>query len=150
MQTHRQKEPHMPERLREVMTPDPVAVATTATLQHAAEVMRDRAIGDVLVVDEEGSLYGIVTDRDIVVAGIAEGADPAAMSVDQVCTHDPLSLGPDDAVAEAARLMSDRAIRRLPIVDNGNLVGIVSLGDLAIDRDPNSVLGEISGAPPNN
>lgn len=140
----------MPERLREVMTPDPVAVATTATLQHAAEVMRDRAIGDVLVVDEEGSLYGIVTDRDIVVAGIAEGADPAAMSVDQVCTHDPLSLGPDDAVAEAARLMSDRAIRRLPIVDNGNLVGIVSLGDLAIDRDPNSVLGEISGAPPNN
>ncbi|MGH8947090.1 MAG: CBS domain-containing protein [Acidimicrobiia bacterium] len=140
----------MPERLREVMTPDPVTVAATASLQHAAELMRDRNIGDVLVVDESGALYGIVTDRDIVVAGIAEGVDPASTSVDEVCTQDPVSLGPDDAVAQAAKLMSDRAIRRLPVVDNGTVVGIVSLGDLAIDRDPSSVLGEISEAPPNN
>ncbi len=140
----------MPERVREVMTPDPVTVATTASLQHAAELMRDRGIGDVLVVDEGGSLFGILTDRDIVVGGIAEGADPATTSVDQVCSHDPVTLAPDDAVVEAARLMSDRAIRRLPVVDNGSLVGIVSLGDLAQDRDPGSVLGEISEAPPNN
>lgn len=140
----------MPERLREVMTPDPVTVAATASLQHAAQVMRDRNIGDVLVVDESGTLYGIVTDRDIVVEGIAEGGDPSSMSVDEVCTHDPISLGPDDAVAKAAKLMSERAIRRLPVVDNGSLVGIVSLGDLAEDRDPDSVLGEISEAPPNN
>lgn len=140
----------MPERLREVMTPDPVTVAATASLQHAAQVMRDRNIGDVLVVDESGALYGIVTDRDIVVEGIAEGGDPSSMSVDEVCTHDPISLGPDDAVAKAAKLMSERAIRRLPVVDNGSLVGIVSLGDLAEDRDPDSVLGEISEAPPNN
>ena len=140
----------MPERLREVMTPDPVTVAATASLQHAAELMRDRDIGDVLVVDESGALFGIVTDRDIVVAGIAEGLDPASTSVDKVCTQDPISLGPDDAVAQAVKLMSDRAIRRLPVVDNGTVVGIVSLGDLAIDRDPDSVLGEISEAPPNN
>lgn len=140
----------MPERLREVMTSDPVTVAATATLQHAAEIMRDRAIGDVLVVDEGGSLYGILTDRDIVVDGIAEGANPATTSVDEICTHDPVTLGPDDAVARAAQLMSDHAIRRLPIVDNGDIVGIVSLGDLAIDRDRDSVLGEISEAPPNN
>ena len=140
----------MPERLREVMTPDPVTVAATASLQHAAELMRDRDIGDVLVVDESGALFGIVTDRDIVVAGIAEGLDPASTSVDKVCTQDPISLGPDDAVAQAVKLMSDRAIRRLPVVDNGIIVGIVSLGDLAIDRDPDSVLGEISEAPPNN
>lgn len=140
----------MPERVREVMTPEPVTVAATATLQHAAELMRDRNIGDVLVVDEDGALFGIVTDRDIVVEGIAEGADPTTTSVDEVCSHDPVTLGPDDAVVEAARLMSDRAIRRLPVIDNGSLVGIVSLGDLAKDRDPDSVLGEISEAPPNN
>ena len=140
----------MPERVREVMTPEPVTVAATATLQHAAELMRDRNIGDVLVVDEDGTLIGIVTDRDIVVEGIAEGADPTTTSVDEVCSHDPVTLGPDDAVVEAARLMRDRAIRRLPVIDNGSLVGIVSLGDLAMDRDPDSVLGEISEAPPNN
>lgn len=140
----------MPERVREVMTPDPVTVASTASLRHAAELMRDRNIGDVLVVDQDGSLFGIVTDRDIVVGGIAEGSDPATTSVDEVCSRDPVTLGPDDAVVEAARLMGDRAIRRLPVVDNGSLVGIVSLGDLAEDRDPGSVLGEISEAPPNN
>lgn len=140
----------MPERLSEVMTRDPVTVPATATLEEAARLMRDNDIGDVLVVDDSGTLCGILTDRDIVVEGIAEGTHPSSTSVDEVCSHDPVSLGPDDAVAEAARLMSDRAIRRLPIVDNGSLVGIVSLGDLAMDRDPNSVLGEISEALPNN
>jgi len=140
----------MPERLSEVMTRDPVTVPATASLEEAARLMRDNDIGDVLVVDNTGSLYGILTDRDIVVEGIAGGTSPSSTSVDEVCSHDPVSLGPDDAIAKAAKLMSERAIRRLPIVDNGSLVGIVSLGDLALDRDPNSVLGEISEAPPNN
>ena len=140
----------MPERLSEVMTRDPVTVPTTATLEEAARLMRDNDIGDVLVVDDAGALYGIVTDRDIVVNGVAAGTDPSSTSVGEVCSQDPVSLGPDDAVAKAAKLMSDRAIRRLPIVEDGNLVGIVSLGDLAQDRDPASVLGEISEAPPNN
>jgi CBS domain-containing protein len=140
----------MPERLSEVMTRDPVTVPATASLEEAARLMRDNDIGDVLVVDNTGSLYGILTDRDIVVEGIAGGTPPSSTSVDEVCSHDPVSLGPDDAVAKAAKLMSEHAIRRLPIVDNGSLVGIVSLGDLAQDRDPNSVLGEISEAPPNN
>lgn len=140
----------MPERLSEVMTRDLVTVPPTASLEEAARLMRDNDIGDVLVVDDNGSLFGIVTDRDIVVEAVAEGTHPSSTSVDQVCTHDPVSLGPDDAVAEAAKLMSDHAIRRLPVVDNGSLVGIVSLGDLAVDRDPQSVLGEISEAPANN
>lgn len=140
----------MPERLSEVMTRDPITVPATASLEEAARLMRDNDIGDVLVVDDTGSLCGILTDRDIVVEGIAGGTNPASTSVDEVCSHDPVSLGPDDPVAKAAKLMSERAIRRLPIVDNGSLVGIVSLGDLAQDRDPNSVLGEISEAPPNN
>lgn len=140
----------MPERLSEVMTKDPVTVPATASLEEAARLMRDNDIGDVLVVDDTGSLFGIVTDRDIVVEAVAEGIHPSSTSVDEVCTHDPVALGPDDAVAAAAKLMSDRAIRRLPIVENGSLIGIVSLGDLAVDRDPQSVLGEISEAPPNN
>jgi CBS domain-containing protein len=140
----------MPDRLSEVMTKDLVTVPATASLEEAARLMRDNNIGDVLVVDDTGSLFGIVTDRDIVVEAVAEGIHPSSTTVDEVCTHDPVSLGPDDAVAKAAKLMSDRAIRRLPIVDNGSLVGIVSLGDLAVDRDPESVLGEISEAPPNN
>lgn len=140
----------MPERLSEVMTRDPVTVPATATLEEAARLMRDNDIGDVLVVDNTGSLYGILTDRDIVVEGVAGGTHPSSTSVDEVCTHDPVSLGPDDPVAKAAKLMSERAIRRLPIVDNGSLIGIVSLGDLAQDRDPDSVLGEISEAPANN
>jgi CBS domain-containing protein len=140
----------MPERLSEVMTRDPITVPATASLEEAARLMRDNDIGDVLVVADTGSLCGILTDRDIVVEGIAGGIDPASTSVDEVCSHDPVSLGPDNPVAKAAKLMSERAIRRLPIVDNGSLVGIVSLGDLAQDRDPNSVLGEISEAPPNN
>lgn len=140
----------MPQRLREVMTPDPVTVAKSASLGDAAAVMRDRNIGDVVVVKEDGDLCGIVTDRDIVVTAIADGADPNFTPVEEACSHDLVTLGPDDSVAEAVRVMSERAIRRLPIVDNGELVGIVSLGDLAEKRDRESALGEISAAPPNN
>lgn len=140
----------MPQQLRDVMTKDPVTVAKSATLTDAAVVMRDRNIGDVVVVEEDGDLCGIVTDRDIVVSAIADGADPTSTPVEQVCSHDLVTLGPDDAVAEAVKVMSERAIRRLPIVDNGQLVGFVSLGDLAEERDPESALGEISTAPPNN
>jgi CBS domain-containing protein len=140
----------MPERLREVMTPDPVTVATSSTLTDAAMIMRDRDIGDVIVRKDDGSICGIVTDRDIVVSGIAAGGDPNSMTVEEVCNHDLVTLGPDSAVAEAVKLMKDRAIRRLPVVDNGDLVGFVSIGDLAEDRDPESALGQISAAPANN
>jgi CBS domain-containing protein len=112
--------------------------------------MRDRDIGDVLVRKNATELCGIVTDRDIVVNGIAEGVDPATATVDDVCRHNLKTLGSDDAIAEAVELMKQEAIRRLPIVDDGELVGVVSIGDLAQDRDPNSALGEISSAPANN
>lgn len=140
----------MPQRLREVMTTDPVTMAKTATLRDAAEVMRDRNIGDVVVLEPDGSVCGIVTDRDIVVKGIAGGADPATTPLDHVRSQDLVTMGPDDAVAEAVETMKQHAIRRLPIVDNGHLVGIVSLGDLAEERDPDSALGAISAAPANN
>jgi len=138
------------QQISEVMTRDPFGVTTDATLNHAAGVMRDREIGDVLVLRTDGSLCGIVTDRDLVVRGLAEGLDPSSATVEQVCNHDPVTMSSDQPVEAAVKAMRDRNIRRLPVVDNGDVVGIVSLGDLAIERDPKSALADISKAPPNN
>jgi CBS domain-containing protein len=140
----------MPERISELMTPDPVALTNNASLQDAAIAMRDRDIGDVVVTKPDGTVCGIVTDRDIVVRAIAEGNDPSTMTLEDVCTHRLVAVGPDDPVALAVKKMEEQAIRRLPVMDNGTLVGIVSIGDLAIERDRQSALGEISAAAPNN
>lgn len=140
----------MPERVSDVMTADPVSLITDATLRDAAVAMRDRDIGDVVVTNPDGTVCGIVTDRDIVVRGVAEGADPSSMTLEDVCSDDLVTIDADDSVAAAVTAMEEHAIRRLPVMDNGTVVGIVSIGDLAIERDPQSALGEISAAPPNN
>ena len=92
---------------------------------------------------------GIVTDRDIVVRTVAETQDPTITTLADICSHRLLTVTPTDSVEEAVRLMRTHAIRRLPVVEGGQAVGIVSLGDLAVERDPGSALGKISGAPPN-
>lgn len=140
----------MPERISDVMTADPVAMTTEASLRDAAVAMRDRDIGDVVVTKPDGTICGIVTDRDIVVRAVAQGTDPSAMTLEDVCSEDVVTVAASDPVAAAVKAMEERAIRRLPVMDNGNLVGIVSIGDLAVERDPRSALGEISAAPPNN
>lgn len=140
----------MPDRISEMMTSDPVAMTKDATIRDAATAMRDRDIGDVVVTETDGSVCGIVTDRDIVVNAVAEGADPSTTTLDDVCSNEIVSVGPHDPVAAAVKTMEEHAIRRLPVMDNGTLVGIVSIGDLAEERDPDSALGEISAAPPNN
>lgn len=140
----------MPERVSDVMTVDPVALTTEATLRDAAVAMRDRDIGDVVVTKPDGTVCGLITDRDIVVRAIAEGRDPSSTTLEDVCSEDLVTVAPDDPVAAAIKAMEDHAIRRLPVMDNGSLVGIVSIGDLAVQRDPESALGEISAAPPNN
>lgn len=140
----------MPERVSDVMTVDPVALTTEATLRDAAAAMRDRDIGDVVVTKPDGTVCGLITDRDIVVRAIAEGRDPSSTTLEDVCSGDLVTVAPDDPVAAAIKAMEDNAIRRLPVMDNGSLVGIVSIGDLAVQRDPESALGEISAAPPNN
>jgi CBS domain-containing protein len=110
--------------------------------------MRDHALGCVLVAD--GSrLRGVVTDRDIVVRAIAESRDPSAVSVGEVCSTDLAWVSPDDDVGDAVRIMRRRAVRRLPVVQEGRPVGIVSLGDLALGGDESAALADISAAPPN-
>jgi CBS domain-containing protein len=138
----------MSQRLHDVMTPDPVALPGSATVHEAARAMRDQDIGDVIVV-ENNQVCGIVTDRDIVVRTVAEARNPAATTLADICSHTLTTVAPTDSVEQAVRLMREKAIRRLPVVEDGRPVGIVSLGDLAVERDPDSALGEISAAPPN-
>ena len=131
------------------MTPEPEALEATATVMHAAELMRARDIGDVVVLEDD-RLYGILTDRDIVVRVLAERSDPAAVTVGEACSRVLTTISPTESLADAVRLIREKAIRRLPVVeDGGRVVGIVSLGDLAEARDPKSALGDISAAAPN-
>ena len=134
-----------------MMTAGPIMVALQTSLAQAAQVMRDLDTGDVLVADSGGALYGIVTDRDIVTRAVADGLDVTMTPVQAVITPSPVSVRPDDDASRAVALMRKHAIRRLPVVDEqGKVIGIVSLGDLAIDRDDRSVLADISAALPNN
>lgn len=135
----------MAQSIREVMTSDPVTLPASSSLVEAARQMKQQDIGDVLVVDGD-TVRGIVTDRDIVVRAIAEGRDPNGTSLRDVCSDQVVSLSPDDTVESAVRLMRERAVRRLPVVEGGRAVGIVSIGDLAVDRDPDSALADISAA----
>src|SRR5262245_15553812 len=118
----------MAQQVKDLMTERPVTLAQDASLTDAARLMRDRGIGDVIVVEGDRAA-GIVTDRDIVIRGIAEGNDPNATRVDQVLSGQLTSVAPDDPVDRAIQLMRDQAIRRLPVVESGKPVGIVSLGD---------------------
>ena len=132
---------------RDVMTPDPVVCPPSTRLTDAATLMRDRDIGDVLVGDG-GRLAGIVTDRDLVVRGLASGDGAMTMTIGDICSGDVHAVPVDCAVEDVLRVMTDRGVRRVPVVDGGRPVGIISIGDLAQDRDPQSVLGQISSAPP--
>ncbi len=140
----------MSQTISQVMTPDPWTVQENAPIQEAAKIMRDADIGDVIVLRDDDSVCGIVTDRDLVVRGLAQSADPAKMKMADVCRHEVVSISSGDPVDQAVPLMREHNIRRLPVIDGSRLVGIVTLGDLAIDRDPNSALADISKAPPNN
>jgi CBS domain-containing protein len=137
----------MQQKIANVMTLAPVTVPLTAPIRAAAALMRDAQVGDVLVVDGE-RLIGIVTDRDLVVRGLAEGADPDIVSVAEVATASPVTVGPQDDPAEAVALMRRHGVRRVPVVEEGVAVGVVSIGDLAQDRDGTSVLAAISAQAP--
>jgi CBS domain-containing protein len=127
----------------------PVCCAPNTTAAEAARLMKQHHIGDVLIRDD-GRLTGIVTDRDLAVRVLAEDVPPAERTLGEICSADVAWVSPDDDVHRVVQLMKERAVRRLPVCeDDGRLVGVVSIGDIAIDRDRQSVLGRISAAPPN-
>ncbi|MBT2459100.1 CBS domain-containing protein [Streptomyces sp. ISL-86] len=138
----------MRQKIREIMTEHPVTVGPQTSLRDAARRMRDADIGDVLITDD-GHLRGLVIDRDLVVRALAEGNDPDQTTVAEICSDELVSVAPDDDIDHAVDLMRERALRRLPVIDNEELIGIVSLGDVAIDRDERSALADISAAEPN-
>ena len=138
----------MPQTVREVMTEKPLALQEGTTLQEAARAMRDHDVGDVVLLRDD-QVTGIVTDRDIVIRGVAEGMDPEGGVLSQVASKELVTVSPDASLEEAVELMRSRAVRRLPVVEDGRPVGIVSLGDLAVERAPESPLADISAADPN-
>jgi CBS domain-containing protein len=138
----------MDKKIREIMTPDPVGVYYDQTLAETARIMRDGGVGAVLVVNGD-SLSGVVTDRDLVVRGLAEGAGPDS-PVGPLCSAKLVGVDADANVTEAKRLMGENAVRRLPVIDDGQIVGIVSMGDLAASgADGQSPLADVSKAEPN-
>ncbi|EMF53792.1 MULTISPECIES: CBS domain-containing protein [Streptomyces] len=137
----------MAEFVRDVMTAGVVAVRPAASLVEAARLMRAKDVGDVLVA-AHGQVVGVLTDRDIALRAVAAGADPLTVSAQAVCTPNPVVVGPDETVSVAEELMREHAIRRLPVVEDGHPVGMVSLGDLAVSRQPESALAHISRAEP--
>lgn len=139
----------MAQQVREIMTPDPVTVPERTPLTEVARLMRERDIGDVIVAADTDHVRGMVTDRDLVVRAVAEHRDPETTAVGDVCSTDLITCSSLDPVDEAVRLMRENTLRRLPVVDDGHLVGALSLGDLAIEKDRRSALGDISAAEPN-
>ncbi len=134
----------MAQQVREIMAQQVQTCPADSSVSEAAEVMRDNDIGDVIVLKDDGSVCGIVTDRDITVRAVAEGRDASSTRLDEICSHDVTTISPDEDSQEAARIMREQAVRRLPVTDGGRPVGIVSIGDLAIERDPDSALADIS------
>ncbi|CAL9281786.1 CBS domain-containing protein [Streptomyces sp. R02] len=139
----------MTTRIRDVMSAHTTSVEPMTSVTQAARLMRERDVGDVLVA-YDCDLFGVLTDRDIVLRGVAEGHDPEATTVGSLCTRPPLvTLDPDDTTDHAVELMREHAVRRLPVVEHGGCpVGVVSLGDLAAEEDPHSALADISRAKP--
>jgi CBS domain-containing protein len=117
-------------KVRELMTKQPTTVGPGATLGEVATLMKQDDCGSIPVV-EGGRLVGIVTDRDIVIRGIAAGVDPKTQRVNKVMSSDPVTVGPEDDITDAEKKMADRQIRRLPVVDGGKLVGIIVTAQIA-------------------
>ena len=140
----------MAQTIRDVMTPDPITLPTTALVSDAARLMRERDIGTIVVVKPDGRLCGVVTDRDIVVRAVGGRRDPWNTQMDEICSHDDLAtVTPDTPIDEAITYLRGKAIRRLPVVEKNQVIGMVSIGDLALARDRTSALADIAAAPPN-
>jgi len=134
-------------KVREVMTQRPATCSPTDTCAQAATLMKQHDCGSAPVV-EGGKLVGIVTDRDIVVRAVAAGKDPKTLRVAEIMSADPVTVSPDDDVSKAAKVMADRQVRRVPVVENGTLVGLLVTAQVArheSTREIGETIKEISG-----
>ena len=132
--------------VRDIMSAAPACMPPGESVSAAALAMKRHGIGTVLVLTD-GRLSGLVTDRDITVRVLAEGRDPRTTRIGDISDGELVVLDPDDDLAQAARLIRDRAVRRIPVLRNGIPVGVLSVGDLALEKDATSVLSGVSSAP---
>ncbi|UVI32815.1 CBS domain-containing protein [Paenibacillus spongiae] len=117
-------------KIADIMSSDCITVNSHSSIHDCAVIMRDHDIGFVPVIDNR-SLIGVVTDRDLVIRGYADN-HPGSSSVNDVCSKDVRTITSGISIDEAANIMASEQIRRLPVVENGQLLGVVSLGDLAV------------------
>ncbi len=127
-------------KVREIMTTDVECAAPDSTLDEVAQMMRDEDTGAIPVLDDD-ELCGIITDRDIVVRCIAEGNDPSEITAEEIVSDKLCTIEPNADIEQAARIMAEQQIRRLPVVENGKLVGMLSLGDVAVKQADESMAG---------
>ncbi len=133
---------HEHRQIRDVMTSDPRTIAPSTTGEEAAKLMRDADVGPMPIV-ENGTIAGILTDRDIVLRVVAEGKDPSSTTVADVASRDLVTVDPEQTLDEALRLMAKHQVRRLPVCEeDGKLVGIVAQADIALEADDRST-GEL-------
>jgi CBS domain-containing protein len=128
----------MAQSVRDVMTPGVRTVSPSQSLAEAAEVMKGEDVGAVPVV-EEGRLAGIVTDRDIVIRAVADRRDPQTVKVEEVASRDLVTVEPEQDLDEALALMARHQVRRLPVVEQGQLVGMLAQADLALEAKEKKV-----------
>jgi CBS domain-containing protein len=133
----------MAKSVRDAMTENPRSIGASASVVEAARLMRDEHIGSLPITDDE-ELVGMITDRDITTRVVAEAADPKMTSVGDVVSRDLISIEPDEDLEEAVQLMASHQVRRLPVVENGRLVGIVAQADVALNlRENEQRTGEL-------
>ena len=124
---------------RDLMTPDPQCVKEDQTLVEAARLLRDLDVGAMPICGNDDRLKGMLTDRDIVVKCIAEGGDPNSVTAGSLAEGKPVTIGADDDIREALEVMQDHQVRRLPVIDGHDLVGIISQADIARELSASQV-----------
>jgi CBS domain-containing protein len=124
----------MAKNIRDAMTEDPRSIGASESVVEAARLMRDEHIGS-LPVTEGGRLIGMITDRDLTTRVVAEAAVPETTSVGDVYSRDLISVEPNNDLEEALQLMARHQVRRLPVVENGRLVGMVAQADIALKEN---------------
>jgi CBS domain-containing protein len=130
---------------RDIMTDEAECARADETLVDAARKMRDLGVGALPICGDDDRLKGVVTDRDIVVRCVAEGADPTSTPVSELAEGKPVTIGADDPIDEALRTMIEYGVRRLPVIDGDRLVGMVSQADVARETSPEKA-GELVAA----
>ena len=138
---------------RDIMTDEAECARTDETLTDAARKMRDLGVGALPICGDDDRLKGVITDRDIVVRCVAEGADPTSTRVSELAEGKPVTIGADDPIDEALRTMIEYGVRRLPVIDGDRLVGMVSQADVARETSPEQagdLVAALSRAPDNN